>query len=218
MNTRRIIFWLGFVIVLGLIVWGLVVAMNKPVLGVSLNDLATVTAMDHITGPIDAPITIIEYSDFQCSACEIYYYFVKRLLEESPMSIRFVYRQFPLPQTQHPNAFSSAIASEAAGVQGKFFEMYAELFENHAEWTELTDPTSIFIGYAVKIGLNVDGFKADMSSSTLRAKVQADSDGGIKVGINSTPTFFVNGIAITNPPTYEEFKTLIQTITKNSSK
>lgn len=216
MNTRRIIFWSGFVIVLGLIIWGLIVAMNKPVNGTKLASAGEITATDNSRGPADAPVTLIEYSDFQCPACETYYYFVKRLLDEASTTVRFAYRHFPLQQ--HANAIPASLASLAAGVQGKFWEMYDLLFTNHTDWTELSDPTDIFMGYAMKIGLNVDQFKNDMASSTLRNKIQADEDGGIKIGINATPTFFVNGQAITNPPTYEAFKTIIETAAQGSSK
>jgi protein-disulfide isomerase len=214
MDKRRIIFWSSFVIALGLIVWGLVAAMNKP-LKSSLTLNGGIIAADHERGPKDAPITIIEYSDFQCPACETYYYFVKKLLDESSMTIRFAYRHFPL--SQHANAMSAALATEAASVQGKFWEMYDLLFSNHTDWTELANPTDVFVGYAKEIGLNVDEFKKDIASSTLRDDIQADLDGGLKMGIDSTPTFFVNGKAISNPPTYEEFKTIVETAAKGSS-
>ncbi len=216
MNTKRIIFWSGFVVVLGLIVWGLTVAMNKPVKDNKPSSAGEITAVDHSRGPIDAPVTLIEYSDFQCPACQTYYYFVKRLLDEASTTMRFAYRHFPL--SQHANAVPSALASEAAGVQGKFWEMYDPIFTNHTEWTELVNPTDVFVGYATKIGLNVEQFKEDMSSSTLRDKIQADLDGGIRIGINATPTFFVDGKAITNPPSYEEFKAIIETAAKGGSK
>ena len=190
--------------------------MNKPVKDNRPASAGEITATDHSRGPIDAPVTLIEYSDFQCPACETYYHIVKRLLDESSTTIRFAYRHFPL--SQHANAVPSALASEVAGVQGKFWEMYDLIFTNHTDWTELTNPTDIFVGYAATIGLNVDEFKKDMASSTLRDKIEADLNGGIKIGINATPTFFVNGNAITNPPTYEEFKTIIETAAQSGSK
>jgi protein-disulfide isomerase len=216
MNIKRLTFWIIFVLILGLIVWGLYAAMNKspsslPKVGVP----APVTATDHILGPVDAPVTLIEYSDFQCPACELYYSMVKQLVNESSTTMRLVYRHFPLDevlpggQVQHPNADAAAEASEAAGAQGKFWEMYDLLFANHTDWTELPDPTAVFVGYATKIGLNVDQFKKDLVSQPIRDVVQADKSEGVSLGINQTPTFFVNGKAIVNPQSYEAFKALI---------
>lgn len=213
---KRIMFWAGFVVLLGLIIWGMVVAMNKPPKGTGLGQIGEITAVDHSRGPVNAPITLIEYSDFQCPACQTYYYFVKKYLDEASTTVRFAYRQFPLQQ--HLNGVPAALASESAGVQGKFWEMYAMLFENHTEWTELSNPANIFEGYATKIGLNMEQFKKDIASTTLRDKIQADEDGGIKAGINATPTFFVNGKAISGYTNYEEFKTIIETTAKGSIK
>lgn len=209
MNTRRIFFWVAFIIILALIIWGLIVAMNRPVpSGPNLGTPAPVTALDHVTGPADAPVTMIEYSDFQCPACELYHPLIEKVLASSTIPIRFIYRHFPL--SQHANAMPAALASEAAGVQGKFWDMYHLLFNNHEEWTELPDAKPIFIKYASDIGLDVEQFKTDLSSSTLKDRIVADSDGGIKIGIDSTPTFFLNDRAITNPKSYDEFISDIQ--------
>lgn len=208
MNIKRIVFWLCFAGILGLIVWGLIVAMNRPVGGLKLAAPAAVSEVDHAKGPIDAPVTLVEYSDYQCPACELYYPVVEKLLASSTVPIRFVYRHFPL--TQHKNAIPAAMAAEAAGVQGKYWEMHDLLFSRHTEWTELSDPTSIFKGYADKIGLDAGQFATDISSSTLRAHIEASQDEGIHIGVNATPTFFVNGKAITNPQSYEAFASLIQ--------
>jgi protein-disulfide isomerase len=223
MNTKRFFFWLCFIIVIGLIVWGLIVAMNKGSGGTNLAAPAPVSVADHVLGSSTAPVTLIEYSDFQCPACETYYQLVKRLYDESSSTMRLVYRQFPLDnllgngQVQHPNADAAAWASEAAGVQGKFWQMHDELFANHTDWTELADPLSVFQGYATKIGLDLGRFKTDMSSSTLHDFVSAEKDEGIHLGINQTPTFFINGKVITNPQGYEQFKALIDAAATSST-
>jgi len=208
MNTKRTIFWLGFIVVLGLIVWGLVVALNKPQSGTSVGKPAPITATDHVRGPDTAQVTLVEYGDFQCPACETYYPVVEQVLASSTVPIRYAYRHFPLPQ--HANAIAAAMASEAANAQGKFWEMFHMLFEHHVDWTELSDPTTVFLGYATKLGLNVSRFKTDLASSTLHEIIDADSNDGMHIGINQTPTFFVNGKAIVNPTSYDEFKTLIE--------
>ena len=217
MNTKRIFFWSGFIIILGLIIWGLIVAMNKPVgtTGKIVGTPAPVSASDHIIGSTTAPVTIIEYSDFQCPACESYYYVLGKLLNESSSTIRLVYRQFPLPQ--HANAMLAAEASEAASIQGKFWEMYAMLFETPSEWTELPDAHAKFESFATKIGLDVTKYKLDVDSAAVRASVEAMRSEGEKLGIDHTPTFFLNGKEIGNPQTYEEFKTIIQSAIASST-
>ncbi len=218
MNTKRITFWAVFVIVLALIVWGLAVAMKKTAnapTGQNLGSPAPITASDHIRGPVNPQVTIIEYSDFQCPACEAYYPVVTQLLADSTTTIDLVYRHFPLPQ--HANAMPSAIASEAASVQGKFWEMYDLLFTNHADWTELSDPTPVFVKYATQIGLNVSQFKADLASSTLTDRINANKDEGIGLGIDATPTFFVNGKAIVNPQGYDAFQAVIDAAAKGGT-
>jgi protein-disulfide isomerase len=217
MNTKRIFFWASFVIVLVLIVWGLIVAMNRSANpnGTKLGSPAPISAIDHVLGSSDMPVTLIEYSDFQCPACRTYYYLVKRLMSEASTTVRLVYRHFPLPQ--HANAILAAQASEAAGVQGKFWEMFALIFEKHDEWAELADPRLVFYGYADEIGLDQDKFKLDIDSATVKTVIANMQDEGRKLGINQTPTFFVNGKVIDNPSTYDEFKTLIQTATEGSA-
>ncbi|MCL5782217.1 MAG: DsbA family protein [Patescibacteria group bacterium] len=212
---KRILFWLGFIVVLGFIIWGLIVALQKPVNGTSAGAPSPISTIDHVKGPENAPVTIIEFSDFQCPACEAYYSLVSKIVNDYPDTVRLVYRHFPLPQ--HPNAIPAAMASEAASAQGKFWEMYDLLFSNHADWTELADPTDVFIGYAGKIGLNVEQFKQDISSSTLKARVQANADEAVKIGVNYTPSFFVNGKIINNPQSYEEFKAIIEKAAKGSA-
>jgi protein-disulfide isomerase len=217
MNTKRIIFWACFIIVLGLIIWGLVVAMNKPPIDTSLKAAPEVTSADHVSTTASVPVTLIEYSDLQCPACASYYPVVEQLVREASTTLRFVYRHYPLPQ--HKNAQLAARASEAAANQGKFWEMYRLMFENQTRWAELGDSGArqIFAGYAADLGLNVETYTADLDSDAVKAKVAADLKGGSDIGVNSTPTFFVNGKAISNPPNYAEFKKLIDDAATNST-
>lgn len=214
---KRIIFWLCFIVVLGLIVWGLVVAMNKPVTpSKALSTPADVTSTDNVIGPENARVTLIEYSDFQCPACAMYFPVVEKLFAESSTTMRLVYRHFPLPQ--HANAMIASQASEAAALQGKFWPMYRLIFDNQTEWENSTKAREIFTQYAERIGLNMTSFKKDIDSDIVKNKIQASRDEGIKIGINGTPTFFVNGKAISNPQGYEQFKTIIEEAIKNSTK
>ena len=210
MNVKRIVFWASFVIILALIVWGLVVAMNKaPSDGVTFGSPAPVTTADHVRGPDTAVVTLIEYSDFQCPACAIYYSVLEKLSQEASTTLRLVYRHFPLYPLPHKNAYLASQASEAAALQGKFWEMYALIFENQKAWENLADPKSVFEGYAERIGLNGAAFTRDLESGAVKDRVRADHDEAISLGINATPTFFVNGKAIVNPQSYESFKKII---------
>ncbi|MBU6427084.1 DsbA family protein [Patescibacteria group bacterium] len=216
MNTKRILFWTIFVLIIGLIIWGLAIAMKKPLPTATVTAPAPISATDHVKGPSNAPVTLIEYSDFECPACEQYYPVVTQLLSDEAGKIQFVYRHFPLPQ--HTNAVPAAMASEAAAAQGKFWDMYDLLFTNHADWVDLSDPTSVFVGYATKLGLNVDQFKTDLASSTLRDRINADLQEGTQIGIDATPTFFVNGKAITNPSSYDQFKSIIDAAASSTAR
>ncbi len=206
MNTKRIIFWASFIIILALIVWGLIASMNKlPRRNLSNIVPGPVTAADHIRGNPNAPVTVIEYEDFQCPACGTYFPVMEKLFNESSTTMRLVFRHFPL--TQHANAIPAAEASEAAATQGKFWEMYSLLYANQNDWSEKphADAESIFEGYATTLGLDITKFKADLVSSTTAAIIVAGETESRKIGIDHTPTYFVNGKE-TNFATYEEIK------------
>ncbi len=217
MNTKRIIFWLGFVIVIGLIIWGLVVAMNKTPGSISKVGVpAPVTSTDDVEGSSSAPVTLIEYGDFQCPACSTYSFIIERLFNEASSTMRVVFRQFPL--SQHPNAIPAAKAAEAAGVQGKFWDMYRLLYANQGDWAlkPTAEANTIFDGYATTLKLDMTKFKADETSSATITKILAQQDEGTKIGIDHTPTFFVNGKEV-SPNTYEEFKTIIDAAATSSA-
>ncbi len=211
MNTKRIIFWASFIIILILIIWGLIIAMNKPVkTGLDLGTPAAITSADHVRGSTaSSTVTVIEYSDFQCPACLNSYPTVEKLVNEASTTMRFVYRHFPLYPVPHKNANIAAYASEAASNQGKFWEMYHELFDNQTTWGESDTAATTFETYAEKIGLDMTKYKKDVESDEVKARVDRDRNEGDDLGVAGTPTFFVNGKAIATPPNYEEFKAII---------
>jgi protein-disulfide isomerase len=167
-----------------------------------------VSDQDWSKGGIAAPVTIVEYSDFQCPACGAYYPVMKQLSAAFGDQIKIVYRNFPLTQL-HPNAQLAAQAAEAAGIQGKFFDMHDVLFESQKEWSELSDPTETFVSYATALGLNVDQFRSDLTSSTVRAAVAEDVRSGMSANVSGTPTFFLNGVEIDSPQGLQPFTNLI---------
>jgi len=143
---------------------------------------------DHVQGTADAPVTLLEYGDFECSHCGEAYGIVKEIQERLGDRLRFVYRNFPLTQV-HPHAESAAEASEAAAAQGKFWEMHDTLFENQQNLAQ-----HALLNYAAEIGLDEEQFADDLENETYREKVEADFMSGAESGVNGTPTFFINGV------------------------
>lgn len=145
-------------------------------------------------GSAAGQVVLVEYSDFQCPACAAYYPALQQLYNEFGGDVRFVYRHYPILQI-HPNAELAARAAEAAGMQGKFWEMHDKLFEGQQLWAEMSasDAASVFLDFAREIGLDADQFQADMYSAEAAERVEADYRSGTAAGVVGTPTFFLNG-------------------------
>jgi len=155
-----------------------------------------------------APLKLVEFGDYQCPACAVYHPFVKQLLSDFPGKINFVYRHFPLPI--HKNAVISAYAAEAAGVQGKFWEMHNKIYETQNVWSNSESPADTFVTYAADLGLNIDKFLTDIDSETVKSIVKRGLSDGNLAGINSTPTFFLDGVEMPLFATYDELKKTIE--------
>lgn len=208
MNIKRLFSWLAFVVVILLIVWGMIAASNKAdKIEASLPIPNEVSSTDWVRGNLQSSVILVEYSDFQCPACAAYFPLVERIFDENKDNIKFVYRHFPL--TQHANAVPASKAAEAAGKQGKFWDMYEKIFTAHDEWENSTDIDKVLYDYATKMGLDMVKFDTDYKSKEVIDKVNNDVRSGTKAGINSTPTFYLNGVKISNPQNYEDFKKLI---------
>jgi len=138
------------------------------------------------TGSATPKVTLVEFSDFECPACGAAYPVVKQVVEKYKDDLKFVYRHFPL--NQHKNARRAAEAAEAAGAQGKFWEMHDLLFKNQ---TNLT--SDAINGFAIELKLDMDKFTKEVASGTYAQKVQKDISDGTAAGVNSTPTFFLDG-------------------------
>lgn len=159
-------------------------------------------------GNQESKVALVEYGDFQCPACAAYHPLLNKLDQELGDRIKFIYRHFPLTQI-HRNAESAARASEAAGSQGKFWEMYDLIFAGHRDWAESVNAEVIFESYAEKLGLDLGQFRSDVQSTAVAEKVRNDYESGVAAGIAGTPTFFLNGKVLENPRSYEQFKSLI---------
>ena len=143
-----------------------------------------------IKGPKDAKVTIVEFLDPECEACRAAFPAVKQLLEDYGNDIRLVVRYLPL----HNNSVLAAAATEAAGLQGKYWEMQEELFSHQPDWGEQQTPqTELFIEYAEEIGIDIEQFVNDLDNPDILAKIERDRADAQALGATGTPTFFING-------------------------
>jgi len=156
-----------------------------------------VSARDHIEGPNDAPVTLVEYGDYECPYCGRAYPIVKKLQHELGSQLRFVFRNFPLKEI-HPHAQHAAEAAEAAAAQGRFAEMHDALFEHQRDLRDLR-----LSEHAAAIGLDVARFEKDLADHTYAARVREDFLSGLRSGVNGTPTFFINGLRHNGPWDFE---------------
>jgi protein-disulfide isomerase len=148
---------------------------------------------DQVYGNKDAKVVIYEYADFQCPGCGGAFPNLQRIKEQYKDSVAFVYRHFPLASA-HPHAFAAAATAEAAGLQGKFWEMHDLIFQTQDTWSSQSaeERQKTFEGYAMQLGLNLEQYQADIVSEKVAAKVNFDRALGLKVGVDSTPTLFIN--------------------------
>jgi len=150
----------------------------------------TNTDSAHIRGNPDAPVTLEEFGDFQCPPCGKFSEFVEDLLKEYNSRLRLVFRNFPL--SGHEHAREAALAAEAAGLQGKFWEMHDTLYREQETWTKAPNVRELFESYAGTIGLDVDQFKKDMDGDKARERVDSDRALADFLGVKATPTLFIN--------------------------
>jgi protein-disulfide isomerase len=161
-------------------------------------------------------VTIVEFGDFQCPACGVVNPVVNKLLQNYKGKITLIFREFPLPM--HSNSQPAAQAAEAAGAQGKFFEMHDLIYANQKEWSESKDPLPFFVSYAQQLHLDVAQFKNDVTSKKYAQKIQKDIDDGFALNVNETPTFFINNVPQRGGLEYNDFKDKIDNALKNTSK
>lgn len=178
-----------------LIIIGASLFLSKPVNNSSaaIDSQKLVLGATHVLGEENAPVTVVEFSDFQCPACRLAALTLDELMVKHEGKIRFIYRHFPLTSI-HKNALAASIASEAADSQGKFWEYSRVLFDNQNTWEQLGSPQDLFINLARESGVpDLDKFKSEISKQLKKDLILADMSFGNQLGINATPTFFVNG-------------------------
>lgn len=159
----------------------------------------------HFRGGATARVTLEEFGDFQCPPCGRLHASLKKIEQDYGDRLKVIFRNYPL-QSMHKNAFSAARAAEAAGLQGKFFEMHDLLYEHQAEWAESPEPRPIYTDFANRIGLNVEKFIADMGRQDVADRVQADFIRGTSLGVGGTPTVFLNGRELKADDTLDDKK------------
>lgn len=200
--------WIIFIVIVigllvGLVTWSRI--MNPPidVSGVDANTIQPATdasgnIADHVFGNANSKVVLIEYGDFQCPGCGTVQPGIKKISEDYKDTVAFIFRNFPLPASTHPNAKVSAATVEAAGLQGKYWEMHAQVYENQSQWQGLsgTARNDMFIGYAKALGLDEAKFKTDLTGTFVNQKISFDRAVGEKIKVDSTPTFYLNGVKL----------------------
>ncbi len=197
--------WMIFAIIVVAIVGGMIYISTQNRLNVSdinndqLNTIIGAESRngdiaDHEIGSKSPKVTIIEYADYQCPGCSAAAPKAKALAEKYKDHVRLIFRNFPIASS-HPNARAAAAVAEAAGLQGKFWEMNKLLYTNQDAWknANITDRDNIFKSYAEQLKLNIDQYKTDIASNKVKNKIDFDMALGRKHGVAATPTFYVNG-------------------------
>ena len=214
---KRIGLWMGAILGLAILVFGLIkITEPKPSEDMWLADSSP--SVEWAKGNRASQIHLVEYSDFQCSFCAKYHRITKKVIDDMGEDVRLTFRHYPLKR--HVNAELAAISAEAAGRQGKFWEMHDLLFERQNEWANKGNQAAekLFIQYAKDLNLNSKKFRQDLGSQVVLDEVRSDYQSGQRSGVNSTPTFFLNGRKILQiPQTYETLKALILKTKRNLS-
>ena len=145
----------------------------------------------HIRGEAKAPVTLEEFADFQCPPCAALSEIIKKLEEDFRGRLRVVFHHYPL--TNHQHARAAAAAAEAAGRQGKFWEMHDLLYKNQSAWSKAVEIRPVLTGYGAALGLDVKKFTGDLDRPEISQRVTADQQRGDAIGVKQTPTIFING-------------------------
>jgi protein-disulfide isomerase len=185
------------------------------------NETASGETSNHIFGNVEASVKLVEYGDFECPACQQFYPIVKQVKEQYKDRLSFQFKHFPLVQT-HQNALAAHRAAEAAGKQGKFYEMHDALYERMEDWNgpsgrdpvgiQTAQAISLFETYANELNLDMEKFRADVAAESTVSTINADTEEGKSKGVTGTPTFFLNDKKIddlTSISTVEQLSALI---------
>ncbi len=207
MKSASKFLWIGLIVVVVLIIGA--ISYNSTPAGTA--DPAKLVHSDsHQTavGTTTYKVTLVEFGDLECPACGQAHPYIKKIISDNKDRINFVFRHFPLPQ--HANALIAAEATEAAAEQGKFWEMHDRLYETQDKWGDSQQPMDVFIEIAKDLGLNIETFTQEVTSNKFADKINADAADGNMLGVDSTPTFYVNGSKVQAFAGSPEFMAKIQ--------
>lgn len=182
---------------------------------------------NHVEGSGKAGVTLVEYGDYECPYCGQYYPIINQVMQQYGSEITFQFRNFPLTSI-HPNAYAGARAAEAASLQGKFWQMHDLLYETNVEyynsnqtiasWISASNPLTYFDTLAKHLGLNISKFNTDYASSTVNNYIEADLSKGNQLGINATPTFYLDGKQVQPTESVASFQKLINAAIASKTK
>ncbi len=212
-KEAKIIFSISILIIAGVVAL-LAFGPKENTSGKIADNTLLVRDTSHMTGKKDAKVTIVEFGDYECPACAMAEPILKQIISiygKNP-DFNFVFRNFPLPQ--HKNSLIAAEAAEAAGEQGKFWEMNSLLYENQSEWSESANPIDIFVKYAGKLGLDKNKFKNEIENNKYDSIIEADKADGEAINVSWTPSIYINGELQKTMPTLEQFKSKIDELLK----
>ena len=163
----------------------------------------------HFRGPENAAVTLVEFGDYQCPSCGAYHPLVKEILNRYPQQLRLEFHHFPLV-TIHPNTMLASQAVEAAGEQGKYWEMHDAVFEHQMQWAGSPNAEPIFITLATGLGLDINKFMQSLRSPEIQTRILKDVERGQDVKVEAVPTFFINGEQIHVRLSMEDFVQVIE--------
>ena len=207
-------FWAIIGVLLVIVVGAIIISNNK---NKSNTTTSNVAPTNHVEGKGSTGVKLVEYGDYECPICEMYYPVVKQVQSQFNDQIYFQFRNLPLTSI-HQNAFVGARAAEAAAMQNKFWQMHDTLYENQTSWAQSSNPSTDFTQYAKQLGLNVSKFQQDESSDYVNSVINADMSAFNKTNQQeATPTFFLDGKYISNSqlvdnsgqPSAQKFATVI---------
>lgn len=168
-----------------------------------------ITQTDHVRGAKDGKVSLVEFGDFQCPACGAWEPIVRQVLADNKDILKVTFRHFPLVEL-HRNALLAAKATEAAALQGKFWEMHDTIYDKQDEWSESLNARQFFVTYATTLGLDTKKFTSDIDSKAVEEKILAELKEGKRLGVQGTPTFFLNGKKLENITNLADFNKAIK--------
>ena len=214
-KEAKITFSIAFILIVGLVVLMSFSPKEAAAPGSApVNSAYLYSTSSHMTGTSTAKVVVVEFGDYECPACGAAYPFFKQLVATygSNPNFDFVFRNYPLPM--HPNAPIAAEAAEAAGAQGKFWQMHDLLYQNQNDWADSSDPITFFEQYAQEIGLNVPQFTSDVQNDKYADVIAKDQADGNTLGLTWTPSVFINGVLEQPTSDFSDWQSQIDALLK----